>query len=474
MWDIKYRPKTFAETIGQHGTVQLLKARLRNGSALDTSYIFSGAWGSGKTTLSRIFARASLCLDMNKENPEPCNACDNCLDILNERPGAFEEKDAASGGTIDIVRAMVDDIPFSVMNAQKRVWLFDEAHRMSIGAQDVLLKPLEEKKVVGIFCTTEANKIRGPIRSRCEEYTIRKATREELLARMQQVLTNEQVPFQDDAVLTVIDFSGGHVRDILNRLEMIALLGEVNLANVRDYLNLGVVSIYYNMLLSLGSPEVFSLLETACERATADEVSTGLAEAAMNSYRIANGMFADFVQVDKELAQKVYARFGAETIPMTEFFLRHKAVTKTGLVCDLLGFVKTGGAVPDARVPVSAPVVIAAPVTVAAPAPVAQVVATAPPAVMPVATPAPMPVSPVKPVQTSPNLRPDGIGPIGVDPLAYTEVDHKAVPHSHPRKRNSGEDKNPFSIAGGVVDDSSRILTADEWRREFQHTYRGI
>ena len=191
MWDTKYRPLKFGDVLGQEGNVQLLKARLSKGSALDTNYIFSGGHGQGKTTLARILARTMLCLDVNKDDPEPCNECDNCVAVLRGSATAYVEQDAASGGTIDNIRSLVEDLPFAVFNAAKRVYVFDEAHRMSRDAQDVLLKPLEEKRMVGIFCTTEPEKIRGPIRSRCEEYAIRKITREDVLVRMNRILDTE-------------------------------------------------------------------------------------------------------------------------------------------------------------------------------------------------------------------------------------------------------------------------------------------
>ena len=78
MWDIRYRPKSFSEVLGQEGNVELLKSRLRKGTTFDTSYIFAGGHGQGKTTLARIYARAMLCLNLNQEDPEPCNECDNC------------------------------------------------------------------------------------------------------------------------------------------------------------------------------------------------------------------------------------------------------------------------------------------------------------------------------------------------------------------------------------------------------------
>jgi len=124
VWDVKYRPLTFADVLGQDGTVQVLKSRLRKGTALDTSYIFSGSHGCGKTSLSRILGRAILCQDL--QDGEPCNECDNCQAILGETSMAFAELDAASKGTIDNIRHIVGDLDFVTAGATKRIYVFDE------------------------------------------------------------------------------------------------------------------------------------------------------------------------------------------------------------------------------------------------------------------------------------------------------------------------------------------------------------
>lgn len=475
MWDVRYRPSTFADVLGQQGSVSLLKARLAKGTALETNYVFSGGHGQGKTTLARILARAMLCLELNKSNPEPCNQCDNCQDQIKGTSNAFVEKDAASGGTIENIRAIVDDLPYAVFNASKRIYLFDEAHRMSPASQDVLLKPLEEKKMVGIFCTTEPEKIRGPIRSRCEDYAIRKVTREDVLVRMKRILDAEGVAHEDDGVLTVIDYSGGHVRDVLNRLEMIAQMGEVTLANVREHLKLSVVGTFYEILLALGdSKRAIELVDQACDRVPADEVAAGLAEAAMNSYRLANNMFADFVYVDRALGQQVYARFGVHTIRLAETFLQSKALSKVSLLCTVLNWAEGAPASNPGTttfVQIPAPVFVQ-PVAVEAPpgeAPVtaAPAVAPAPPA--PKAAPPP-PQGPREVTPKAKDLRADGVGPRGSgDIAAQTDLDHKAVPRDKPRGRESA----PHPVVFHGEQEGDQALTSEQWRIEFERTWPG-
>lgn len=407
------------------------------------------------TTLARVHARAMLCQQIDLSDPEPCNECDNCRAILDDNSMAFVELDAASRGTIDSIRAIVDDLPFAVYGAAKRLYLFDEAHRMGQGAQDVLLKPLEEKRLVGLFCTTEPEKIRGTIRSRCETYTIRKVTRDQILGRMNKILDAEGVPHDDEAVLTVIDASGGHIRDILNRLEMIAQTGMVNLETVRDHLHLQVHALYYKVLLSLGQPrDAVALVDQICEQVSPDEARAGLAEAAMNSYRLANGMLPEFAMVDRALGQQVYDLFGDKTVALADFFLRNRFVTQVGILTDVLSL--TAG-VPQKTAQAS----VAPPVVVAAAAPPAA--AAAPPAAPPAAAalePAPAP--------------PKGdFGPGGRfvrEDTLLGETD-KFI-QDEPGGRRKQEKRESVNLSAAAEDVETRPMLPQEWSHQFEKHWR--
>ncbi len=339
MWDILYRPRRYADVIGQDGSVRLLKTRVSNGTAFDTSYIFAGGYGRGKTTLSRIHAMAMLCQDLDKRDPEPCGKCDNCSAILAEQSQAFTERDAASNGSAEAMRAIVEELPYVLANATKRIYLIDEFQRTSSTAQDVLLKPVEEKKLVVMLCTTEAEKIRGAIRSRCEEYTIKRVTREDILPRMKMILTEQNVQHDDDAVLIVIDRAEGHVRNVLNNLEMVSQLGPITVASVREYLQLSVITVYYEILLHLDEPlRAVEHLSRACELVAPDEVAAGLAEAAMNCYRMAHKCFVDFSYVDRQLAERVYTKYQDNVLRFARAFSEKKTVTRLSLELDVLSF----------------------------------------------------------------------------------------------------------------------------------------
>lgn len=487
MWDIRYRPLKFADVLGQQGTVAVLQRRLSNGTALDMSYIFSGGSGQGKTTLARIFARALLCERLDKTNPDPCNACDNCKGILDDNSTAYLEKDAASQGTIDHMRKIVEELPFAVFGAPKRIILFDECHRLSKDAQDTLLKPLEEKKFVGMFCTTEPDKIRGPIRTRCEEYAIRKVTREDILVRVKGILDAEKVEHEDAGVLTVIDSCGGHVREVINRLEMCAQMGPVTLESVREHLNLSVVTTYYQILLNTptNTKEALALIDQACERVTPEEIANGLAEAAMNAFRLEMGMLTDFTYADKELAAKTSALYGRQLVRVAELFSKSRYTTQIGLICDVVGLANmlSSGGLPSYSQPSVAfqplPVQIAQPATVhvaqsqpATPSPASSPApAPAQPAPAPQATaPAPAPLKFVpQPRGQGPDVRADGVGPLGQDPCALTEFDQFAVPQG---KTKNAHERKPLQFDKHRVRDGREIIPPAIWRANFETLWR--
>jgi hypothetical protein len=269
------------------------------------------------------------------------------------------------------------------------------------------------------------------------------------------VLDQEKVEHEDDAVLIVIDHSGGHVRDVLNKLEMISQLGPVTVEAVRDRLNLSVVSTYYQILLSLAEPaRAVGLAEQACEQVGPEEVAEGIAEAAMNSYRLAHGMFAEFSFVDRDLASKVNALYGDAVVKLSEYFLRSYRVSRIGLFSDILACrsgIPTQASAAPVVLQISAPAQ-AAPVTVQ------PQLASEQPQVSPVLPPSPTVKAPEGPV----NRRPDGVGNLGSgDTRALTSEDVKGVPLTPSRGRDLPKPAPPQGS-------KEAFLTPAEWRQKFQ------
>ncbi|NDB58251.1 AAA family ATPase [bacterium] len=181
--DTKYRPIRYSDVVGNEGVVKVLKGIVSSGRGRSSSYIFAGLWGGGKTTLSRILARALVC-----DAPvggEPCDECFNCKSALGGVSDAIVEFDAASKSTKGDIQGLLESLEYSSFSGKRKVYIIDEAHAIGASAADALLKSLEEnvigsdseKKMVCIFCTTEVEKIRGAIKSRCAPvFTIKPST----------------------------------------------------------------------------------------------------------------------------------------------------------------------------------------------------------------------------------------------------------------------------------------------------------
>ncbi len=481
MWDILYRPKRFADVLGQAGTVAVLRARLRNGEALDTSYLLKGGAGQGKTSIARIFARAILCPNRDPETQEPCDACDSCRDVLADTSPAFSERDAATQGTVEHVRGILEDLPFAVQGATKRIYLFDECHRMSAPAQDALLKVIEEKRLMGIFCTTDETKVQGPIRSRCEEHTIQKVSLDLIFTKMQTVLVEQKVGYDPDAVKAVIASCKGHVRSVYNALETLAQTGDITVESVRDFLGLHLLELYYDILLSLGDQaQLCTLIETACDRVSPDEVAAGLAGVALATYRRAMRLPVENLITSPHKAQALVDMYGVGVIRLAEFFSRLRPQSMTSLLSELLLHGPLGAQLAEVRLPVVVTQVVTQYAQAQGVEPeLALLQAPAADAVPVYAAPVYVAPPSLAPAPPSPRVAPAMMqaGNLGDDPYALTEQDKNAVPKDFPLKRSAKSLGEHGVVNLGVVsrDDVEKTPIASAvWRQAFiQAFFRG-
>lgn len=254
--DTKYRPQTYSDVIGQKGTISVLKEIVRLGNGYHQSYVFEGAFGSGKTTLGRILARSLLC--QSPVDGEPCDVCQSCKDVLSGTSLDCVEFDAASNSGADAIRALVDEIQYTTFSGKRRIYIVDEAHRLSKTAIEQLLKPLEDtlpgsmdKRMVCIFCTTEPEALGSTIFSRCApSFTIHTNTPDEIAARLADVCKAEGISYDIDTLRLIAENAECHVRDCLKALEAIASRG-AHRDVVVDYLKLGTYTDILNMLATV-------------------------------------------------------------------------------------------------------------------------------------------------------------------------------------------------------------------------------
>lgn len=243
--DTAYRPKTFDDVLGQDSTVSILKQYVKTGAGFHQSYLFSGPWGSGKTTVARIHARALLC--SKPVDGAPCDQCTSCKSILlGGNSESFFEVDAATNSGKDSIRKIVEELQYTTFSGKRRIYLMDEAHQLTRDALDALLKPLEDcapgspdKLLICIFCTTEPEAMRKTILSRCAPaFVIRPVTPDVLAGRLAYVCDKEGIPYDKDALILIGELTECHFRDALKAIEGVSMLGGVTTANASKYLHL--------------------------------------------------------------------------------------------------------------------------------------------------------------------------------------------------------------------------------------------
>lgn len=215
----KYRPKKFADLIGQ----EILVETIRNSIALDrvaNAFLLTGSHGIGKTSSARIIAMAINCKDYVQE---PCGECESCVAIKKSCHPDILEIDAASHTGVDEIREIIDNACYLPVSARYRVYIIDEVHMLSNSAFNALLKLLEEppEHIKFIFATTEKKKIPLTIISRCQNFFLKRLTIESLSQHLLNILVKENVQAEQNALRMVASFSGGSVRDALSLLDQV-------------------------------------------------------------------------------------------------------------------------------------------------------------------------------------------------------------------------------------------------------------
>ena len=217
----KYRPQTFDDVSGQLAITQTLKTQIVSGR-MSHAYLFTGSRGTGKTSCAKILAKAVNCL--NPDNGNPCNCCSACRAIDSGSCMDVLEIDAASNNGVDNVRDLRDDAVYSPSQVKMRVYIIDEVHMLSISAFNALLKIIEEppEHLLFILATTELHKVPATILSRCQRFSFRRISQEDIAARLQYVAYQENIDLDDSAARVIARLADGGMRDGLSLLDQCA------------------------------------------------------------------------------------------------------------------------------------------------------------------------------------------------------------------------------------------------------------
>jgi DNA polymerase-3 subunit gamma/tau len=216
----RWRPKKFEDVIGQAHIVTTLKNSIQRGR-IAHAYLFSGPRGVGKTSISRILAKAVNCAEGVQE--EPCNVCKSCTAI---DAGGFVdviEIDAASNRGIDEIRELRETVRYLPMEGRYKVYIIDEAHMLTEPAFNALLKTLEEPPGHNIFilATTESQKIPYTIMSRCQRFDFRRISEQQIVEQLTRILTDEGIGYDEKVLNYVVREADGSMRDAESVLDQV-------------------------------------------------------------------------------------------------------------------------------------------------------------------------------------------------------------------------------------------------------------
>ena len=264
----KWRPKTFADLVGQEHVVKALRNALEKGR-LHHAYLLTGTRGVGKTTIARILAKSLNC-EHPKEG-EPCGQCQSCRDIDTGRFVDLLEIDAASNTGIDNIREVLENAQYAPTAGKYKVYIIDEVHMLSKSAFNAMLKTLEEppEHVKFILATTDPHKVPVTVLSRCLQFVLRNMTAQQVADHLAHVLDSEQIPYEPPALALLGRAAAGSMRDALSLLDQAIAMGSGKVAeqDVRQMIGAVDKRYLYELLQSIAGQNGAALMNQAREMA---------------------------------------------------------------------------------------------------------------------------------------------------------------------------------------------------------------
>lgn len=222
----KWRPQHWGEIIGQEHITRTLQNELY-AEKIVHAYLFAGPRGTGKTSTARILAKAVNCLNEDLKT-HPCNQCEHCQAISQNRYLDLIEIDAASNTSVEDVRDLREKINFSPNHGKYKVYIVDEVHMLSMAAFNALLKTLEEPPAHAIFilATTEPHKIPATVLSRCQRHEFRRIPVKEMVEQINRISTSEGIKIDQEAEYMIARQATGSLRDVISLLDQLASTGD--------------------------------------------------------------------------------------------------------------------------------------------------------------------------------------------------------------------------------------------------------
>ena len=285
----KWRPKTFADVVGQQHILTALANGLRE-NRLHHAYLFSGTRGVGKTSIARLFAKGLNCV--NGVTAEPCGVCEHCKAIEEGNFIDLIEIDAASRTKVEDTRELLDNVQYKPVLGRYKVYLIDEVHMLSRHSFNALLKTLEEppEYVKFLLATTDPHKLPVTILSRCMQFHLKALEQSQIAEHLGYILNQEQIPFESLALDKLASAAQGSLRDSLSLTDQAIAMsnGNVTLNIVNEMLGLldetQAIEIIYALQQGNGEKLMQVVSEVANKAGDWDEL---LREVAENLHKIA-------------------------------------------------------------------------------------------------------------------------------------------------------------------------------------------
>ncbi|WP_439101702.1 DNA polymerase III subunit gamma/tau [Congregibacter sp.] len=340
----KWRPATFDALVGQEHVLQALRHAL-DSNRLHHAYLFTGTRGVGKTTIARILARSLNC--ENGISATPCGECSSCVEISEGRSVDLIEVDAASRTKVEDTRELLDNVQYAPTRSRFKVYLIDEVHMLSGHSFNALLKTLEEppEHVKFLLATTDPQKLPATVLSRCLQFNLKNMSAQRVVEHLRDVLTQEQVEFDDAALWQLGRAASGSMRDALSLTDQAIAFGDGSLRDAEVASMLGSVDRrhIYDLLEALLGDDAQALIavcahmdEQGVDFASAvDELTSVLHRCALaqavpgaidpefgDAQRVADlggRMTAEDVQLFYELAQSARAQVVHASDPRAAF-----------------------------------------------------------------------------------------------------------------------------------------------------------
>ena len=285
----KWRPKTFADVVGQQHILTALANGLRE-NRLHHAYLFSGTRGVGKTSIARLFAKGLNCV--NGVTAEPCGVCEHCKAIEEGNFIDLIEIDAASRTKVEDTRELLDNVQYKPVLGRYKVYLIDEVHMLSRHSFNALLKTLEEppEYVKFLLATTDPHKLPVTILSRCMQFHLKALEQSQIAEHLGYILNQEQIPFESLALDKLASAAQGSIRDSLSLTDQAIAMsnGNVTLNIVNEMLGLLDETQAIEMIYALQQGNGEKLMQVVNEVANkAGDWDELLREVAENLHKIA-------------------------------------------------------------------------------------------------------------------------------------------------------------------------------------------